>query len=59
MTMSAPKSKRPKDAIKAVRVPLVDLRRAEKAARVLKLTRNGFIVAAMRKLSDDTLAPAA
>ena len=58
MTMPSPKIKRPKDAIKAVRVPLVDLRRAEKAARLLKLTRNGFIVAAMRKLSDATLAAA-
>ena len=57
--MPAPKSKPPKDAIKAVRVPLATLRRAEKAARVLKLTRNGFIVAAMREKSDATLAPAA
>lgn len=59
MPMPSPKIKRPKDTIKAVRVPLIDLRRAEKAARVLKLTRNGFIVAAMRKLSESTLAEAA
>lgn len=59
MTMPSPKSKRPKDAIKAVRVPLDTLRRAEKAARLLKLTRNGFIVTAMRKLSDATLSAAA
>lgn len=59
MPMPTQKIKRPKDTIKAVRVPLVDLRRAEKAARVLKLTRNGFIVTAMRKLSDATLAEAA
>lgn len=57
--MAASKSKTPKDAIKAVRVPLETLRRAEKAARVAKLTRNGFIVAAMREKADAILIPAA
>jgi uncharacterized protein (DUF1778 family) len=47
--MSEPKSKRPKDALSSVRVPLVVMRRVARAAKALKLTRNGFMVAAMRE----------
>ena len=53
--MPARKIKRPKDTVSAVRVPLVTLRRAAKAARSVKLTRNGFIVAAMREKADAIL----
>ena len=56
--MPTPKSKRPTDAIKAIRVPLVVLRRAEKAARKTGLTRNGFIVQAMKERADAVLGAA-
>ena len=46
---------KPKDIVSAVRVPLVTLGRAAKAARRVKLTRNGFIVAAMREKADAIL----
>ena len=49
------KHKRPKDALHSIRVPLTVFRRAQKAARVLKLTRNGFIVASMREKADAIL----
>lgn len=52
--MRRPKAK-PKDIVSAVRVPLITLRRAAKAARTVKLTRNGFIVAAMREKADAIL----
>jgi len=46
---------KPKDIVSAVRVPLVTLHRAAKAARLVKLTRNGFIVASMREKADAIL----
>ena len=56
--MHRPKAK-PKDIVSAVRVPIVTLRRAAKAARSVKLTRNGFIVAAMKEKADAILGSAA
>lgn len=53
--MARPKATKPKDTVSAFRVPLVTLRRAEKAARALKLTRNGFIVAAVREKTAKTI----
>ncbi|MBW7935548.1 MAG: hypothetical protein H3C62_18460 [Gemmatimonadaceae bacterium] len=53
------KSKRPKDAFYTIRVPLEVKRRAARAARRLKITRNGFTVAAMREKADAVLGAAA
>jgi uncharacterized protein (DUF1778 family) len=53
--MAQTKATKPKDTVSAFRVPLATLRRAEKAARQLKLTRNGFIVAAVREKADKIL----
>jgi len=53
--MARLKATKPKDTVSAFRVSLVTLRRAAKAARALKLTRNGFIVAAVREKADAVL----
>lgn len=57
--MKRPKAKPVKDVVTAVRVHRVELRRAAKAARMLKLTRNGFIVLAMREKSEATIGASA
>lgn len=49
------KHKRRKDALHSIRVPMSVFRRAQKAARLMKLTRNGFIVASMREKADAVL----
>lgn len=56
--MKRPNAK-PKDIVSAVRLHRVTLARAAKAARILKLSRNGFIVAAIRDKTDATLGPGA
>ena len=57
--MAATKSKREKDAIRGVRMPLSTLRRADKAAKVLGIKRNRFIVRAMTEKADAVLGVAA
>ncbi len=56
--MPSLRSKRPKDTVSSVRVGVPVLKKAGRAARKLRITRNAFIVRAMEEKADAVLAPA-